>query len=403
MNIRSDFPIFSKKGKKFVYLDSAATALKSSAVINSVVNFYTGFTANVHRGLYTNAVLADKMFDQSRKRVARFLNVSEKEIIFVMNTTEAINLVAYSFGLQNIKPDDEIVVSVMEHHSNLVPWQMVASKTGAKLKYIDITDAGYLDLAKLKKVVNKKTKLIAVTHVSNVLGTINPIEKIVEVSRQINPKVVILVDGAQAVPHIKVDIQKLGCDFYAFSAHKIGGPSGIGVLWGRRNFFEGMQPFITGGGMVESVSLQKSVFTKSPLKFEAGTPNIEGVIGLGSAVDYLDSIGFENIRAHEQKLTAHALKQLLKISNLEIYGPLDIGDRSGVIAFNLRGIHPHDLAQILADRGIAIRSGHHCAEPLHYRLGIQSSARASFYIYNTKEDVDSFILAIIEAVKILKR
>ncbi|TSC53344.1 MAG: cysteine desulfurase/selenocysteine lyase [Microgenomates group bacterium LiPW_16] len=401
--IRKDFPILRRliAGKPLVYLDNAATTQKPQVVIDAIVDYYTRYNANIHRGIHTLAVEATQSYEEARKKVGRFINAkSEKEIIFTRGTTEAINLVAYSWGRLNVEKGDEIVLTVAEHHSNLVPWQQLALENGATLKYLDIDEQGYLDIKILGETITKKTKLVAVTHVSNVLGTINPIKEIVRVAHQ--KGALVLVDGAQAVPHIKVDVQDLGCDFYAFSSHKMLGPTGIGVLWGRKEVLEVLPSFQFGGDMIREVYLDRTVFAELPHKFEAGTPDIAGAIGLGAAIDYLNKVGMENVRTHEKKLVGYGLAQMTKIPGLTIYGPMTTRDHSGVIAFNVSGIHPHDLAQILDGEGVAIRSGHHCAMPLHARLGISASARASFYIYNTCQEIDKLVEGIKKAKRIFK-
>ena len=401
--IRKDFPILRRliAGKPLVYLDNAATTQKPQVVIDAIVDYYTRYNANIHRGIHTLAVEATQSYEEARKKVGRFINAkSEKEIIFTRGTTEAINLVAYSWGRLNVEKGDEIVLTVAEHHSNLVPWQQLALENGATLKYLDIDEQGYLDIKILGETITKKTKLVAVTHVSNVLGTINPIKEIVRVAHQ--KGALVLVDGAQAVPHIKVDVQDLGCDFYAFSSHKMLGPTGIGILWGRKEILEVLPSFQFGGDMIREVYLDRTVFAELPHKFEAGTPDIAGAIGLGAAIDYLNKVGMENVRTHEKKLVGYGLAQMTKIPGLTIYGPMTTRDHSGVIAFNVSGIHPHDLAQILDGEGVAIRSGHHCAMPLHARLGISASARASFYIYNTCQEIDKLVEGIKKAKRIFK-
>lgn len=399
---RSDFPLLQQKidRKRIVYLDSTATALKPKPVIDALNSYYTEYTANVFRGLHQLSEKATQEYENAREKVASFINAkSAEEIIFTRSTTEAINLVAYAWGRLNIGEGDEIVTTIMEHHSNFVPWQQLCAENGATLKVIDINEDGFLQIPKSKskiKTVIQNAKLLAIAHVSNVLGTINPIKKIVQAVKRANPKCLVSVDGAQAVPHMKVDVQDLGCDFYAFSGHKMLGPTGIGVLWGRKELLEQMAPFNFGGEMISEVHLEKTIFKHPPHKFEAGTPHIAGVIGLGEAVDYLQSIEMKKIRDHEIELTEYALGKLKEIREIRVYGPKKIEKRGGVIAFNLiskRGklIHPHDVAQILNEDNICTRSGHHCAMPLHERLEVPASARTSFYIYNTKEDVEMLL------------
>ncbi len=394
MKIHSDFPILKKKKRRLIYLDSAATSLKPNQVIEVVADCCRNYLANVHRGIYRNSEKSTQEYENVRIKVGKLINVPADEIKKKKNTTEAINLVAKTWG----KPG-KILVSVMEHHSNLVPWQELVRVKGkgerGKLVFLDINDNGELELSKLDELL-KGVSLVAVTHVSNVLGTINPIKKIVQKARQAGA--LVLVDGAQAVPHMPVDVKKLGCDFYVFSGHKMLGPSGVGVLWMRKSIAQNLPPFLTGGGMVNSVTLNETEYLDAPRKFEAGTPNIEGVIGLGAAMDYLQKIGMDKIREHEKLLTEYALKKLPQILGLTIYGPLTAEKRGGIIAFNIEGIHPHDLAGLLDRDGIAVRAGLHCAMPIHQRLGISSSVRISFYIYNTFEDIDR----LVESLKLIK-
>lgn len=393
--IKRDFPILNKKGRKLIYLDSASTSLKPKQVIKAVTSFYEQYTANVHRGIYKESEEATQRYEDARNKVARFINAEKEEIIFTKNTTEAINLVAKTWGEANIKTGSKIVSSVMEHHSNLVPWQELVKGKGerekGKLVFLDINDSGQLELDGLDRVL-KGASLVAITHVSNVLGTINPVEEIVKKAHQ--ARALVLIDGAQAVPHLRVDVKKIGCDFYAFSGHKMLGPSGVGVLWMKKDIAQVLPPFLTGGGMISRVTLQETAYLDTPRRFEAGTPNIEGVIGLGSAIDYLESLGMEKIRQDEIELTEYALRKLAKIKGLTLYGSLKASERVSVISFNIAGIHPHDLASMLDRDGIAIRAGHHCAMPLHARLGITASARISLYIYNTREDIDRLVEAL---------
>ncbi len=394
--VQNDFPILNKKDRKLIFFDSASTSLKPKQMIKSVVDFYENYSANVHRGIYQESEEATERFEGVRKKIAKFINTEADEIIFTKNTTEAINLVAKTWGEVNVKKGGKILVSIMEHHSNLVPWIELAKRKGAELVFLDIDESGELKLSSLEKLL-KGVSLVAITHVSNVLGTINPVEKIVKQAHQAGA--LVLVDGAQAVPHMKVDVAKLGCDFYTFSGHKMLGPSGVGVLWMKKNIAQTLPPFLTGGGMINKVSLQEVDYSATPQKFEAGTPNIEGVIGLGEAINYLNTLGMEKIRREGEVLTDYALKKLKKITELTIYGPKDAKKRGGIIAFNMVGIHPHDLAAFLDYEGIAIRAGHHCAMPLHQRLGIHASARISFYIYNNREEIDKLVKAL-EKIKL---
>jgi cysteine desulfurase/selenocysteine lyase len=401
--IREDFPIFKRKvhGKPLIYFDNAATTQKPIQVINAIKEYYESYNANIHRAIHTLSEEATQRYEEAREKVRKFINArSTKEIIFVRNATEAINLVMYAWGLNNLKESDEIISTVMEHHSNIVPWQFLRDKIGVKLKFIDINSQGFLKLDELENILSKNTKLITVTHASNVLGTINPIEAIGKIAHDNGS--LILVDGAQSVPHMPIDVKKLDCDFLVFSGHKMLGPMGIGVLYCKEEILENIQPFLYGGDMIKYVTLEKAVWNDLPLKFEAGTSNVEGAIGLGAAIDYLNKIGMEDIRKHEIELTKYAIDKLSSLPNLDIYGPKKAEERGGVIAFNVRNVHSHDVAQILDEDGIAIRSGHHCAMPLHQKLGIESSARISFYLYNMKEEIDNFIEALGKISKVLR-
>ncbi|MDZ4209902.1 MAG: cysteine desulfurase, partial [Candidatus Curtissbacteria bacterium] len=385
------------------YLDNAATSQKPKQVIEAVSNYYKKSNANVHRGIHTLSVEATEMMEGARKKVAKFVGVKDPaEIVFVRNATEAINLVAYSWGRNNIGKGDEIVLTVAEHHSNFVVWQQLALENGAILKIVSINKEGQIDLTAFKKAITRKTKLVTFFHVSNVLGTINDVQNLSSIIHNLSPLAKILIDGAQAVPHMSVDISKMGCDFYVFTGHKMLGPTGIGVLWGRRNLLEEMPPFLFGGEMISKVSFEKSSWNELPWKFEAGTPDIAGAVGLGAAVDYLNKLGMENVRKHEIELVDYAISKLSKIEGVVIYGPMDAKKRGGVVAFNVGSIHAHDVASILDSDGIAIRSGHHCAQPLMEFLQIKSAARASFYIYNLKEEVDRLVEGILKVKKTFK-
>ncbi len=400
--IRDDFPILKRKvnGKPLVYLDNAATSQKPKQVIEAIKHFYENYNANIHRGIHQLSEEATDAFEKAREKVAKFINAKPEQIIFTKNTTESINTVAYSYGLNKIKAGDEILTTIMEHHSNFLPWQMVTKHTKSKLKIADITEDGILKTKQLEDLANKKTKLIAVTHVSNVLGTINPVKEIRKIAKENNS--LFLVDGAQAAPHMPVDVKDIDCDFYAFSAHKMLGPTGVGVLYVKDP--ENLEPFLVGGGTIKDVFLDKeAVWHDSPWKFEGGTPDVSGVIGLGATIDYLNKIGMENIRRHEEELTEYALKQLLKLKNISIYGPLDHKVRGGVIAFNISKIHPHDVAAILDSEGIAVRPGHACCKPLMSKLDILAMCRASFYIYNTKEEADALVAGLEKVNKVFKR
>ena len=382
--IKKDFPIFS--GSDLVYLDNAATTQKPQSVLNEVDSLYSEANANVHRALYSLGSEATERFENSRKKVAKYIGAnSEKEIVFTSGTTESINLLARSIG-NTLKPGDEILISEMEHHSNIVPWQMAAQRTGATLKYLSIKKTGDLDISNPEKYFTSNTKIVSLTHMSNVLGTINPIKKLSEKAHQVGA--IMIVDGAQGASHMPVDVKELGCDFYAFSGHKMLGPTGIGVLWGKTEYLEEMDPFMGGGEMINTVTMESSTWNDIPYKFEAGTPNFAQAVGLGAAIDYLQNIGMNNIATHEQMLIKYALGKLNQIDGLRIHGSAK--DRSGVISFNMDGIHPHDLAQFLNEDNIAIRVGHHCAQPLMKALGETATARMSFYIYNDESDVDKF-------------
>jgi cysteine desulfurase / selenocysteine lyase len=402
--IAADFPILHKptsRGKRLVYLDSAATSQKPQAVIDALVAYYSEYNANIHRGVYEIAARATDAFEEAREKVARFINADAKEIIWTRNATEAMNLVGYSWGLDNIKAGDVILTSQLEHHSNLVPWQLLAEKTGASLRFIPVDDRGVLDLEHLDELL-AGVKLLAITHVSNTLGTITPLERIVPKARAAGAT--ILIDGAQGIPHFAVDVKALDVDFYAFSGHKMLGPTGIGVLYGKRALLEAMPPFLAGGDMIKKVSYERTSFNELPWKFEAGTSNIADAIGLGIAVDYLSMLGMDWVRAHEEELLSYALERLapLEARGLALYGPRDAKLASGVLSFNFADVHAHDLASILDTEGICVRAGHHCTMPLMEKMGWPATARASFYIYNTKADIDALAAGIEKAAKIFK-
>lgn len=390
--IRKDFPILNQdvNDNTFVYLDSAATTQKPISVLDSIEKYNKSSNANIHRGAYALSIRATEMYDSARKKVKDFINAPYVEsIIFTKNTTEALNLVAFSYALENVSRGDEILVLISEHHSNILPWQMVARKNNAKLKYVYLNDDYTVDIKDFKSKVTENTKIVTVAHISNVLGTINPIKEIIDYAHE--KGAITIIDGAQAAPHTQVDIKKLNPDFYVFSGHKMLGPMGIGVLYGRRELLEKMSPFLSGGDMIEYVEEQSSTFAELPHKFEAGTQNVEASVGLKRAIEYLEDVGLENIKKHEMKLTEYALKKMKEIPYITIYGTEDIDKRSSVISFNIDDVHPHDVATILDSYGIAIRAGHHCAQPLMKYLKINSTCRASFYIYNTLEEVDIFI------------
>jgi len=402
--VRSDFPIFRRtvRGKRLIYLDSAATSQKPQCVIDAEREFYERYNANVHRGAYLIAEEATAAYESAREKVAKFINAPNRDcIVFTRGTTEAINLVAYSWGLANLREGDEILLTEMEHHSNIVPWQLIAERTGAKIKVVPITDDGLLDMDAFERLLTERVKIVAVTHVSNVLGTINPVHEICRKAHEVGA--VVLVDGAQAAPHLPVDVQAIGCDFYALSGHKMCGPTGVGALYGRKELLEAMPPFLGGGEMIRTVTFERTTFNDVPYKFEAGTPPIAQAVGLGVAVDYLTKIGIERIRAHEVELVTYALERLREIDDITIYGAAPPEQRGGVIAFNIGNIHPHDLATFLDAHGICIRAGHHCAQPLMRRLNVAATARASFYLYNTPDEIDALVEALQQAVKFFGR
>ncbi len=401
--IRREFPILQRKihGKRLIYLDSAASAQKPRAVIDAITEVYTTFYANVHRGIYMLAEEATLHYKEARATVARFIHAPEPaEVIFVRNATEGLNLIAYTWGRANVQAGERIVVTEMEHHSNLVPWQQLAQEKGAELAYIPVTDAGELDLTALPPLLaDGRTKIVAFTLMSNVLGTLPPVQQIAQLAHEAGALVV--VDGAQGVPHLPVDVQALGADFLAFSGHKLGGP-GIGALWGRREILEAMPPFLFGGDMILSVRKHGATWNELPYKFEAGTPAIAEAVGLGTAVDFLTALGMDAVHRHEQELVAYALERLPEVPGLHILGPA-VERRGGVVSFFLDGIHPHDIASILDEQGICIRAGLHCAEPLHTRFGLPATARASFYVYNDRDDVEALVSGLHHVVKILRR
>ena len=391
--IRNDFPILARKvnGKPLVYFDNAATSQRPIQVIRAIEKFYTETNSNVHRGVHELSERATEQFEKAREKIARFINAkSPSEIIFVRGTTEAINVVAYSYGKKLVK-GNRVLLSLMEHHSNVVPWQFLHEK-GVPLDYVDINDDGTLKLEDYYRLLNKQTKIVSVTHISNVLGTINPVQEIAKIAHEKGAKFV--VDGAQSIPHLPIDVQEMDCDFFAFSGHKMLGPTGIGVLYAKEEILEEMDPFLGGGSMIKEVQLDGSTWTELPYKFEAGTPNIAGAIALGAAVDYLQPIGMENVREKGKELTKYALEILENQDGIKIYGPKDPNHSAELISFNLGKVHPHDVASIVNNYGVAIRSGHHCAQPLMRRLGVAATSRASLYIYNTKEEIDIFAEAL---------
>lgn len=398
-HLRQEFPILDQviNDESLVYLDNAATTQKPEAVLQTIGSYYHEDNANVHRGVHTLAERATEKYEDAREKVRQLINAKEAaEVLFTRGTTTGLNWVAQSFGDAFVQKGDEIVISYMEHHSNVVPWQQLAKRKKAVLKYVPLTKDGFLDMTKARQQVTDKTVIVAITHASNVLGVINPIAELASLAH--DHQAVMVVDGAQAAPHMPVDVQELDADFYAFSGHKMCGPTGIGVLYGKRNWLEQMEPVEFGGEMIDFVHPYESTWTELPWKFEAGTPNIAGGIGLGSAIDYLNKIGLTDIYRHEKELVHYVLPQLQAIDGLTIYGPADPHDHTGVIAFNLDGLHPHDVATALDMEGVAVRAGHHCAQPLLEYLDVIATVRASFYLYNTKEDADR----LVEAIKVTK-
>ena len=403
--IREDFPILKRKvsgGKPLVYLDNAATTQKPLAVIDAIHDYYMNYNSNIHRAVHQLAEEATLAFEKTREKVAKFVNAkSTEEIIFTRNATEAINLVAYSWGRANIKKDDRIVITEIEHHSNIVPWQILTGEKGAKLEYIGVDDNGYLKMQEYKKHLDSnKVKLVSVSHMSNVLGTIVPVNDIIKMSHE--KGIPVLIDGAQSVPHMQVDVQKMNCDFMAFSAHKMLGPTGVGILYVKKELLETMPPFMGGGDMIKEVHKYETRYNDLPYKFEGGTPNIADVIGFAAAIDYLNNIGMDKVREHEIELTKYAIDKIARVKGVTLYGPRNAKDRGSVVSFNIGDIHPHDLATIMNDHGVAIRSGHHCAQVLMERLDVAATSRASFYIYNTKQEIDIFIGALDEARRLFK-
>ncbi|ABY45952.1 cysteine desulfurase SufS [Bacillus mycoides] len=392
--IRKQFPILDQKvnGKQLVYFDSAATSQKPIQVIETLERYYKEYNSNVHRGVHTLGTKATDAYEGAREKVRKFINAkSMEEIIFTRGTTTALNTVAASYGLDNVKEGDEIVISYMEHHSNIIPWQQVAKKTGATLKYLPLQLDGTISLEDVRQTVTPNTKIVSIMHVSNVLGTINPVKEIGAIAHENGA--IMIVDGAQSAPHMKVDVQDLNCDFYALSAHKMCGPTGVGVLYGKKELLNNMEPIEFGGEMIDFVDLQESTWKELPWKFEAGTPIIGNAIGLGAAIDFLEEIGLHNIEKHEHELAQYALERLSEVDGVTIYGPKH---RAGLVTFNIEDVHPHDVATVLDVEGIAVRAGHHCAQPLMKWLKASSTARASFYLYNTKEEIDTFVESLIK-------
>lgn len=398
-NIKKDFPLL--ENENITYLDSGATTQKPIQVIKAVEEFYQKYNANPHRGAYSLSVEATEQYENTRTKIAKFINAKHREeIIFSKNATESLNLIAYSYGLDNLKKDDEVVISIMEHHSNLVPWQKMTKQTGSKLKYMYINENYEITDEEIENKITDKTKIVGITHVSNVLGTINNVKKIIKYAHK--KGAVVIVDASQSIPHMKIDVQDLDADFLVFSGHKMLAPLGIGVLYGKREILNKMTPFLMGGDMIEYVYEQDTTFAPLPNKFEAGTQNVEGVIGLGAAIDYIENLGYDKIQEIEHEVISYARQELSKLDYLTLYTTPNEENHSSVISFNIKGVHPHDVASILDSEGVCVRSGNHCAQPLMRFLGIDSTCRASFYIYNTKDDVDKLVKALDKAYNMFK-
>ena len=400
MNFKDEFPILQER--KISYLDSGATTQKPQCVIDAIESYYKECNANPHRGAYSLSIEATEKYESTREKIAKFINArNREEIIFSKNATESLNLIAYSYGLDNLKKDDEAVLSIMEHHSNLVPWQYVTKKTNSKLKFMYINKDYELSKEEIESKITDKTKVVGITHVSNVLGTINNVKKIIKYAHK--KGAVVIVDASQSIPHMKIDVQDLDADFLVFSGHKMFAPLGIGVLYGKKELLNKMTPFLMGGDMIEYVYEQNTTFAPLPNEFEAGTQNVEGVIGLGSAIDYIEKIGYKEIQNVEEAITKYAVNELSKLDFLELYITPHLENHSTVISFNIKGVHPHDVASILDSNGVCVRSGNHCAQPLLRYLGMDSTCRASFSIYNTKEDVDNLVEALKKAYKMFEK
>ena len=400
MDFKKDFPILN--GKNITYLDSGATTQKPKQVIDKIEEYYKTINANVHRGAYSLSIEATAAYEEARGKIAKFINSqSAEQIIFSKNATESLNLIAYSYGMENLKKDDEIVLSIMEHHSNLVPWQKVAKTTGAKLNYMYINDEFEIPDEEIENKITDKTKIVGITHISNVLGTINDIKKIIKQAHKVGA--IVVVDASQSIPHMRIDVQDLDADFLVFSGHKMLAPLGIGVLYGKKQLLNDMTPFLMGGDMIEYVYEQDTTFAPLPNKFEAGTQNIEGVIGLAAAIEYIENIGYEKIAKIENEVINYARQELAKFDFIQMYITPNTENHSAVISFNIKGVHPHDVASILDTQGLCVRSGNHCAQPLMRYLGIDSTCRASFYLYNTKEDVDKLVEALKNAYKMFEK
>ncbi|MBT2657439.1 cysteine desulfurase [Bacillus sp. ISL-18] len=396
-DIRNQFPILDQEvnGSPLVYLDSSATSQKPLQVIETIEKYYREINSNVHRGVHTLGTRATDAYEGAREKVRKFINAkSIQEVIFTRGTTTSLNTVASSYAAANLKEGDEIVITYMEHHSNIIPWQQVAKRTGAVLKYIPLQEDGTLSLEDVRATITANTKIVSVMQVSNVLGVINPVKEIAQIAHENGA--IMVVDGAQSAPHMKIDVQDLDCDFLAFSGHKMCGPTGIGVLYGKKHLLESMEPIEFGGEMIDFVHLQESTWKELPWKFEGGTPIIAGAIGLGAAIDFLNEVGLDNIAEHEHKLAAYALEKMSAVEGMTIYGPLDAAKRAGLITFNIKDVHPHDVATVLDAEGIAVRAGHHCAQPLMRWLNASATARASFYLYNTEEDIDKLVEGLVK-------
>ncbi|TWD97611.1 cysteine desulfurase/selenocysteine lyase [Neobacillus bataviensis] len=396
-DIRSQFPILDQEvnGKPLVYLDSSATSQKPIQVIETIEKYYREINSNVHRGVHTLGTRATDAYEGAREKVRKFINAkSIQEVIFTRGTTTSLNTVASSYAAANLKEGDEIVITYMEHHSNIIPWQQVAKRTGAQLKYIPLQEDGTISLEDVRATITPNTRIVSVMQVSNVLGVINPVKEIAQIAHENGA--IMVVDGAQSAPHMNIDVQDLDCDFLAFSGHKMCGPTGIGVLYGKKHLLENMEPIEFGGEMIDFVHLQESTWKELPWKFEGGTPIIAGAVGLGAAIDFLNEVGLDNVAEHEHKLAAYALEKMSAVEGMTIYGPLDAAKRAGLITFNIKDVHPHDVATVLDAEGIAVRAGHHCAQPLMRWLKASATARASFYLYNTEEDIDKLVEGLVK-------
>ena len=399
MDYKKDFPVLVERN--IAYLDSGATTQKPQSVIDAIEKYYKKHNANPHRGAYSLSIEATEAYENGRDKIAKFINASREEVIVTKNASEALNLVAYSYGLDNLKDTDEIVLSIMEHHSNLVPWQYVSRKTGAKLKYMYINDNYELDMDEVKAKITNKTKVVGIVHISNVTGTINNVKEIIDYAH--SKGAVVVLDVSQSIPHMKIDVKELDADFVAFSGHKMLAPLGIGILYGKKELLTKMTPFLYGGDMIEYVYEDHTTFAPLPSKFEAGTQNVGGVVGMSAAIDYIEAVGYENIEKHDKELVDYAVEKLSKLDYITLYMTNNPKHHSAVISFNIKGVHPHDVASILDNEGVCVRSGNHCAQPLLRYIGIDSTCRASFYLYNTKEDVDRLVAAVEKAYKMFEK